>query len=83
MGAKILQFYEKGKSCPKLFASKVKKASKGKKVKRLWGDNKSNRSVSYTHLNTESHLKEVGAPLAAQSKPKKNHPEDVYKRQWK
>ena len=41
MGAKILQFYEKCKSCPKLFASKgkkaskVKKASKGKKVKRL------------------------------------------------
>lgn len=41
MGAKILQFYEKCKSCPKLFASKGKKASigkkaiKGKKVKRL------------------------------------------------
>jgi len=41
MGAKILQFYEKCKSCPKLFASKgkkaskVKKAIKGKKVKRL------------------------------------------------
>lgn len=32
MGAKILQFYEKCKSCPKLFASKVKKASKGKKA---------------------------------------------------
>ena len=28
MGAKILQFYEKCKSCPKLFASKGKKASK-------------------------------------------------------
>ena len=27
--------------------------------------------------NTESHLKEVGAPLAAQSKPKKNHPDIV------
>ena len=35
MGAKILQFYEKCKSCPKLFASKVKKAVKGKKVKSL------------------------------------------------
>ncbi len=34
MGAKILQFYEKCKSCPKLFASKGKKAFKGKKVKR-------------------------------------------------
>ena len=43
MGAKILQFYEKCKSCPKLFASKGKKAIKGKKVKRLSGDNKSNR----------------------------------------
>lgn len=31
MGAKILQFYEKCKSCPKLFASKGKKASKGKR----------------------------------------------------
>ena len=31
MGAKILQFYEKCKSCPKLFASKGKKAFKGKK----------------------------------------------------
>lgn len=31
MGAKILQFYEKCKSCPKLFTSKGKKASKGKK----------------------------------------------------
>lgn len=28
MGAKILQFYEKCKSCPKLFASKGKKAFK-------------------------------------------------------
>lgn len=27
--------------------------------------------------NTESHLKEVGAPLAAQSKPMKNHPDIV------
>uniref|UniRef100_UPI003FED596B DUF3078 domain-containing protein n=1 Tax=Prevotella sp. TaxID=59823 RepID=UPI003FED596B len=27
--------------------------------------------------NTESHLKEVGAPLVAQSKPKKNHPDIV------
>lgn len=27
--------------------------------------------------NTESHLKEVGAPLATQSKPKKNHPDIV------
>lgn len=27
--------------------------------------------------NTETHLKEVGAPLAAQSKPKKNHPDIV------
>ena len=27
--------------------------------------------------NTESHLKDVGAPLAAQSKPKKNHPDIV------
>ena len=44
MGAKILQFYEKCKSCPKLFASKGKKAFKGKKVKRLWGGNKSNKS---------------------------------------
>ena len=41
MGAKILQFYEKCKSCPKLFAIKGKKtikgkkAIKGKKVKRL------------------------------------------------
>lgn len=34
MGAKILQFYEKCKSCPKLFASKGKKAIKGKKVTR-------------------------------------------------
>lgn len=32
MGAKILQFYEKCKSCPKLFASEGKKASKGKKA---------------------------------------------------
>lgn len=32
MGAKILQFYEKCKSCPKLFASKGKMASKGKKA---------------------------------------------------
>lgn len=44
MGAKILQFYEKCKSCPKLFASKGKKAIKGKKVKRLSDDNKSNKS---------------------------------------
>ena len=44
MGAKIRQFYEKCKSCPKLFASKGKKAFKGKKVKRLSGDNKSNKS---------------------------------------
>ena len=44
MGAKILQFYEKCKSCPKLFASKGKKAIKGKKLKRLSGDNKSNKS---------------------------------------
>ena len=44
MGAKILQFYEKCKSCPELFASKGKKAFKGKKVKRLSGDNKSNKS---------------------------------------
>ena len=34
MGAKILQFYEKCKSCPELFASKDKKAIKDKKVKR-------------------------------------------------
>ena len=34
MGAKILQFYEKCKSCPELFTSKGKKAFKGKKVKR-------------------------------------------------
>ena len=34
MGAKILQFYEKCKSCPKLFAFKGEKAFKGKKVKR-------------------------------------------------
>lgn len=27
--------------------------------------------------NTETHLKEVGAPLATQSKPKKNHPDIV------
>lgn len=33
MGAKILQFYEKCKSCPELFTSKGKKAFKGKKVK--------------------------------------------------
>ena len=44
MGAKIRQFYEKCKSCPELFAFKSKKAFKGKKVKRLWGDNKSNKS---------------------------------------
>ena len=36
MGAKILQFYEKCKSCPKLFASKGKKAFKGKKVKKAY-----------------------------------------------
>ena len=34
MGAKILQFYEKCKSCPELFAFKGEKAIKGKKVKR-------------------------------------------------
>ena len=44
MGAKILQFYEKCKSCPKLFAFKGEKAIKGKKVNRLSGDNKSNKS---------------------------------------
>ena len=34
MGAKILQFYEKCKSCPELFAFKSKKAFKSKRVKK-------------------------------------------------